>query len=69
MKFTLTISDTKAGLPDCVYDQMIVPLYFCSDTLDLDPSLEGRETIDRKEIRATHHTIMFIISLSLMLSL
>lgn len=29
------ISDTKDGLSDCVYDQTIVLVYFCSDIVIL----------------------------------
>lgn len=64
VRFTLKIANTKAGLSDCIYDQMIVLVYCCSDGVILVLSGKG-ETSDRNEICTTHHTNMFIISLSL----
>lgn len=40
VRFTLMITDAEAGLSDCIYDQMIVPVYFCSDIIVLTEKCE-----------------------------
>lgn len=69
VRFTLTISDREAGLSDCVYDQIIVLLYFCSDITVLLFTEERGKPMTRRYFCITYPTIILIMSLSLMFSL
>lgn len=68
-RFTLTVTDINTGLSACVYDEVIVLVYFCSDIVILLLTGKGAKTSGKKEICTTHDTIMLIISLSLILIL